>query len=98
MLYVNPEYNDCFITTAINQVKVKPDLVNVFSVPSGVVVIQLGHSASGKVYIFNTTGKLIRQEKIPDSTSQLRMPGTGVYIYRFVSDDGRIQAGKIFIR
>jgi hypothetical protein len=98
LVYTNPEFNDCYITTGINQVQVKPGLVNVFSAPNGILVVELTSSVSGKIFVFNTLGEIVSQKKILDSTSQFCMPGTGVYLYRFVSDDGQIQTGKTFIK
>jgi hypothetical protein len=98
IVYENPEFNDCYIATGINYVKLKPNLVNVFSPQKGLLAVEQKSSVSGKFFVFNTTGKLIIQEKIMGSTSQFGMPGTGIYIYRYVSNDGRIQADKVFIR
>jgi hypothetical protein len=98
LVYTNPEFNDCYITTGNNQVQLKPGLLSVFSAPNRMLVVELTNSISGKILIFNTLGEIVSQEKILNSTSQLYIPGTGVYVYRFVSDDGRVQTDKIFIR
>lgn len=98
LVYANPEFSECYITTGNNKFQLKPDLVNAFSTPNKILVVEPTSSVSGKIFVFNVLGKLIIQEKILDSTSYFFMPGTGVYIYRFVSDDGRIQADKVFIR
>ncbi len=98
LVYTNPEFNDCYITTGVNQIQVKPELVNVFSAPNGILVVDLTSSVSGKIFFFNTLGKLVSQEKILDSTSQFCMPGSGVYLYRFVSENGQVQTGKVFIK
>ena len=98
LVYNNPEFNDCYITTEINQVQLKPELVNVFSAQNGILVVELTISVSGTIFVFNTLGELVSQEKVFDSTSQFSMHATGVYLYRFVSDDGRVQTGKVFIK
>lgn len=98
LVYTNPEFNDCYITTGISQFHEKPELVKVFSAPNGMLVLELTSSVSGTIFIFNMLGEIVSQKKILDSTSQLYMPGTGIYLYRFVSDDGQIQSGKTFIQ
>jgi hypothetical protein len=98
LVYSNPEFNDCHITTGINQLQVKPVFVNVFSAQNGILVVELTSSVPGTIFVFNTLGDLVSQEKILDSTSQFCMQGSGVYLYRFVSNDGRVQTGKVFIR
>ena len=98
LVYSNPEFNDCYITTSINQLQLKPELVNVFSAQNGILVVELTNSVPGTIFVFNTLGELISQEKVFDSTSQFCIPGSGVYLFRFVSDDGRVQTGKVFIR
>jgi hypothetical protein len=98
LVYTNPEFNDCYITTGNNQFQVKPELVKVFSAPNGILVLDLTNSVSGTIFIFNMLGEMVRQKRILDSTSQFCMPRTGVYLYRFVSDDGQIQTGKTFIQ
>jgi hypothetical protein len=98
LVYNNPEFNDCYITTEINQVQLKPELVNVFSAQNGILVVELTISVPGTIFVFNTLGELVSQEKVFDSTSQFSMHATGVYLYRFVSDDGRVQTGKVFIK
>ena len=97
LVYYNPEFNNCYMTS-INQVQLKPELVNVFSAQNGILVVELTSSVSGKIFVFNMLGELVSNEKILDSTSQICMPGTGVYLYRFESDDGRVQTGKAFFR
>jgi hypothetical protein len=97
LVYTNPEFNDCYITTGISQFHKTPELVKVISAPNGMLVLELTSSVSGKIFIFNLLGEIVSQKKILDSTSQLYVPGTGIYLYRFVSDDGQIQTGKTFI-
>ena len=94
----NPEFNDCYITTGINQVQLKPELVNVFSAQNGILVAELSSSVPGTIFVFNSLGELVSQGKILNSTSRFCMPGSGVYLYRFVSDNGRTQTGKVLIR
>ena len=98
LIYSNPEFNDCYITTGINHVQVKPELVRVFSAQNGILVVEKTGLVSGKIFVFNMLGELVRQEKILDSTTQFFMPAAGVYLYRFVSNDGRIQTSKVFTR
>ena len=98
LVHTNPELNDCYIATGINQVQVKPVIVNVFSAQNGILVVELTSSVSGTIFVFNTLGELVSQEKIMDSTSQFCMPGSGVYLYLFVSENGQVQTGKVFIR
>ncbi len=98
LVYSNPEFNDCYITTGINQVQVKPELVSVFSAQNGTLVVELTSSVSGKIFVFNTLGELVSRKQILDSTSQICMPCAGVYLYRFVSDDGLNQTGKVFVK
>lgn len=97
LVYTNPEFNGCYITTGNNQVQLKPELVNVISAPNGILVIELTSSVLGTIFVFNMLGEIVNQEKILDSTSQFCMPEAGVYLYRFVTGDGRVQSGKVFI-
>ena len=97
LVYTNPEFNDCYITTGISQFHKTPELVKVISAQNGILVLELTSSVSGTIFIFNMLGEIVSQKKILDSTSQLYVPGTGIYLYRFVSDDGQIQTGKTFI-
>lgn len=97
LIYSNPLFNDCYITTGISPFHKTPELVKVISAPNGILVLELTSSVSGTIFIFNMLGEIVSQKKILDSTSQLYVPGTGIYLYRFVSDDGQIQTGKTFI-
>lgn len=97
LVYTNPEFNYCYITTGIAQFHKKPELIKVFSAPNGILVLELTSSDTGTIFIFNLLGEMVCQKRILDSTSQVYMPGTGIYLYRFVSDDGQIQSGKTFI-
>jgi hypothetical protein len=98
LVYTNPEFNDCYITTGIAQFHKKPELIKVFSAPNGILVLELTSSDTGTIFIFNLLGEMVCQKRILDSTSQFYMPGTGIYLYRFVSDDGQIQSGKTIIQ
>jgi hypothetical protein len=97
LVYNNPDFNDCYITTGIHQDQVKPELVNVFSRQHGELTLEMRSAKSGILYIYNIQGQLLKKEKIVGSINSIEINGRGIFIYKFESEDRKIQSGKIII-
>jgi hypothetical protein len=95
MVYSNPEFNDCFITTATRELPVSSDLIRAFQRTKGKLTVELNKAKSGKLYLYNTMGQLYKTEIITERLNTISLPGNGIFIYRFKSEDGKIQTGKI---
>jgi hypothetical protein len=98
MIYSNPEFNDCFITTATRELPVSSDLVRIFHGIKGKLTVELYNAKSGKIYLYNAMGQLYKTEIITERVNTINLSENGISIYRFESEDGQTQSGKIFIR
>ena len=98
LIYTNPEYNSCYLHTGIEQVVQQPELVLVSAANFGILKVQLIKSRSGRLFIFDLNGKLIFWQAVNQSENQFCLPSIGVYLYRFVSDNGEVQTGKVMVK
>ena len=95
MVYTNPKFNDCFITTATKELPVSSSLIRAFQDTKGKLTVELNKAKSGTIYLYNTMGQLYKTEIITERLNTISLPGNGIFIYRFESGDGQIQSGKI---
>lgn len=97
IIYSNPEINNCYLSTGVQPLLKQPELVRVLTNNHGILEIQLTEAKSGKLLVFDTNGKLILGQDVNQSDSQFCLPSSGLYLYRFVSDKGKVQTGKVMV-
>lgn len=97
LLYSNPEINNCYLNTDVQQIQQQPELVLVSSNNHGEMEIHLIIDKSGKLFVFDVNGKLILWQTVNQSVTQFCLPLTGVYLYRFESEKGKVQTGKVLV-
>ncbi|HEY6914137.1 MAG TPA: hypothetical protein VI413_05625 [Paludibacter sp.] len=97
IIYSNPEFNSCYLSTGLRQLQ-QPELVQVFSINNGMLEIQLTEAKSGKLFVFDLNGRKILEQTVYRSWSQFCLSSFGFYLYRFVSDEGKVQTGKFVMK
>lgn len=98
LIYANPEINNCYLNTGIQQLLKHPELVQVFSNDQGMLEIHLTEAKSGKLFVFDLNGRKVLEQTVYRSWSQFCLSSSGFYLYRFVSDDGKVQSGKFIVK
>lgn len=96
LTYSNPEINTCYLSTGLLELK-QPKLVQVSSNSHGILEIQLAEAKSGKLFVFDINGKLVLGQPVNSSGTLFCIPSSGFYLFRFVSDKGQVQTGKILV-
>lgn len=96
LVFANPEIDNCYLSTGISEIR-QPELVQVISNNHGMLEIQLSGAKAGKLFVFDLQGKQIFEQKINKSGSQFCLPSQGIYLYRFLSDKGDVQTGKVLV-
>ena len=96
LLYTEPTINSCYLSTGLLELQ-QPNLVQVTANKPGMLAIQLTEAEAGKLFVFDTNGKLILGQSVNRSGTQFCLPSTGIYIFRFVSDKGKVQTGKVLV-
>jgi hypothetical protein len=96
LLYTEPLINSCYLSTGIQQLQ-QPKLVQVSATNPGMLEVQLTEAKAGKLFVFDTKGKLILGQPINTTRTQCCLPSNGVYLFRFVSDKGKVQTGKVLV-
>ncbi|MCF8360544.1 MAG: hypothetical protein K9H26_17455 [Prolixibacteraceae bacterium] len=99
LIYQNEKYNTCFMkSNDVPLLEKKPTLIEVFSNSEGQVFIQSVKEHSGDFYMYTTDGKQILKRPLTAPETTLCAPGTGLFLYRFVSKEGGVQSGKIVVK
>ncbi len=96
LLYSNPEINSCYLSTGLFELQ-QPKLVQVSANEHAMLEIKLTEAKAGKLFVFDTNGKLIIGQVVYSGVSQFCLPSTGIYLFRFVSDAGKVQTGKVLV-
>ncbi len=97
LLYSNPKYNKCYLSTGVHQLLQQPRLVQV-ATTNHMLEIQLAEAKSGKLFVFDLNGKQIFRQAVNRSGIQFCLPSFGIYLYRFESDKGEVQTGKVLVK
>jgi hypothetical protein len=98
LIYSNPKYNNCYLNTASKQLPDQPELITVSAAREGYVEILVKDNISGKISIFDLSGKQIKVLHLNQSTTQVCLPSAGIYLYRFESSKGKLQMGKVILK
>ncbi|MBN2635011.1 MAG: T9SS type A sorting domain-containing protein [Prolixibacteraceae bacterium] len=98
LVYQNPEYNSCSVFTSVTNLKKEPELVEVFSIGENFLIINSLNANAGFFQVYDILGIQIVQKEIESRETQIGLPTTGTYIYRFISNTGKIQSGKVVVR
>lgn len=98
LIYANPKINSCYLSTGLLQLPQQPELVQVSASNLGMLEIQLIEAKAGKLFVFDLNGKLILGQAVNSSVTQFCLSSSAVYLYRFESDKGKVQTGKVMVR
>ena len=96
LLYTEPTINSCYLSTGLFELQ-QPKLVQVSANEHAMLEIKLTEAKAGKLFVFDTNGKLILGKPVNGEGAQFCIPSDGVYLFRFVSDEGKVQTGKVLI-
>lgn len=97
LVYQNPEYNSCYVVTSVPTLKKELELIEVYSIEENLITVNSLTGNPGIIQIFDISGNQIIQEDIESNESQICLPTNGAYIYRFISNTGEIQNGKVVV-
>lgn len=96
-LYHNPDYPGCFYTSA-NTLNNEQSDIELTSTQNGVIEIQLMRNSKGAIFFYTLDGKLVLNKKLDDHEIKLQSPVKGILLYNFISEKGKMQTGKLFIK
>jgi hypothetical protein len=98
-VYQNSEYNSCYINTLSNtELKSQQQLINLISTGEEKLYIKLLRKEFGELVLYSTDGKQLLNQKITSDETELCAPSYGVMLYRFVTEKGEIQTGKVLVK
>jgi hypothetical protein len=98
LVYQNPDFNTCYInTTDVTTIEDQAKLIEVFPCDIGTLTIRMSSQQQGEFMLFDLEGRKILNQDINDTETQLCLPQSGIFIYRFTSNEGEIQTGKVYV-
>jgi hypothetical protein len=99
LVYQDPEYNTCYVNTSSAQIIQKNDeFVSVCNSGEGSIRIDLLQDKTGTLHLYTPAGKQILKCPLIKPKNTLCAPGTGLFLYRFVSEEGGVQSGKVVVK
>lgn len=98
LVYQNPQYNDCYINTLTPIIETGPELVNVYVGGENMITVYPLNRNMGIIEVFTIAGCKIVQKQIELTESKINLPLKGTYIYRFITQTGEIQTGKVVVK
>jgi len=97
-VYQNPKYDGCYIHTSIEKVEQAPQLLSCKANNNGVLTIELIRSQGGVFSLFTPESKLERKMSLSRATTRICSLSSGLYIFRFESNEGIVQTGKVLVK
>jgi hypothetical protein len=98
-IYQNPDYSTCYINTktSVSTLEDQAKLIEVFPCDISTLTIRMYSQQQGEFMLFDLEGRKILKQDINDTETQLCLPQSGIFIYRFTSNEGEIQTGKVMV-
>jgi hypothetical protein len=81
-----------------NLIEKKKNLISLFSSGNGLLQLRLKSSISGEIILYTPEGKQVLKEPVKEMESPICAPSSGLLLYRFVTEKGKVQAGKVVVR
>ncbi len=98
LIYQNPEFNSCYVSTSIPTIKKKQNLVEVNNTCGNLITVKPLSSSLGIIEVYTITGHKIITKKMELTGSTVKLPSNGVFIYRVTTLTGDTQTGKVVVR
>lgn len=98
LVYQNPEYNSCSVNTSVHTIKNEPKLIEVYNSCENKILVNLLISNPGIFQVYDLTGNKIVQKEIELIESKINLPSKGTFIYRFITQNGEVQTGKVLVK
>lgn len=99
LLYVNPEFNNCEINTSVAGPAIKPkQLIDLYQLTGQSLQLRPYNNQSGTITIYDINGKTMIREKISGNKTLHLNNLPGLYLYRYITDKGEFQTGKIILK
>ncbi|MBN2807206.1 MAG: hypothetical protein JXR22_11160 [Prolixibacteraceae bacterium] len=97
ILYMNPKFNTCHIdnSTSVQLQEMNKHPLQISTNPEGLLSVTMKESIKGQLYLYTTNGQLLGKELIDQPYHEFCTPGQGTALYRFISENGVVQSGKI---
>jgi hypothetical protein len=99
-IYHNPNYTSCVITSNEELEKLSSKIA-VFQLPDGLLNIELQNKQTsvGKLTLYMPDGREVEMVKVKLlANTEVCPPGTGLYLYRFESNTGGVQTGRVLVK
>jgi hypothetical protein len=81
-----------------NLIGKKKNVINLYSIGNGLLQLQTNKNISGEIILYTTDGKKVLKEPVKEMESTVCAPTSGLLLYRFVTEKGEVQAGKVVVR
>ena len=99
LLYQDPEYNTCYLNTTSALVYTKnEEFASIYVTGEATVHIDLLQDETGTLHLYTPNGKQILKCPLTAPETILCAPGAGLFLYRFVSEKGGVQSGKVVVK
>ncbi|MGE5393922.1 MAG: hypothetical protein ACM3P1_04205 [Candidatus Saccharibacteria bacterium] len=96
-IYFDPKINNCNLSTGVTQLQ-QANLIKLYNYRPGILEIQLSAVKAGRLFVFDINGKQILAETIHHSGASLCLPSSGIYLYKFEAEKGKVQTGKVLVK
>lgn len=99
LIYENENYQSCEINGEYTSLDEKVmNRLKLYSVGNNAVQVQNHELKKGMLSFFTFEGSEVLKAFISDLNTQLCLPGSGLYVYRFESDNAEIETGKVMVK
>lgn len=96
LIYQNPYYPDCKVTSSAEFNSANKKLIELFPSPAGLLRLSLLNGSKGELSLYSPEGKQLLKSNIAEREMEICSPAEGLMLFRFVNEKGEEQTGKVF--
>lgn len=95
LIYQNPNYSECKVTSSVVLNSTNKKLIEIFSSSAGLLRLSLLNDIKGELTLYSSEGKLLFKSHLNDRETEICSPSDGILLFRFINEKGEVQSGKI---
>jgi hypothetical protein len=81
-----------------NLLEKNKSLIDLFSIDNGLLQLQLKSNFSGEIILYTPDGKQVLKKPVTNKESTICTPANGLLLYRFITEKGEVQSGRVVVQ
>jgi hypothetical protein len=98
LVYSNEQFNECYLKTALNESVLNKKLISCIPTGDCSIKINMYNGEKGTFTLYSVAGQKVWSSFLESSDMHYKMNHSGLFLYCFESEAGKIEQGKVLIK